>query len=347
MAYGSSFSQGRQANEEYNSLMAIFASAGITETEANQLGAFQSAVAQMISSGEVTSKQAQHIVQQYINSVPTEVNVYSNGQNSPIPFELLKSKYQSVPNGIQPQIFKNRGGSYFASFTGYQNSYASNLGFQTSIGKFTFPTSIAVSCVNSTQNDFPYASLGITRSGAPTAGNEAGLIYIVNSSGVGYWRPFFYSHLGSSSQYTVQSVSISSSTVPTVLMGIYVDGTYPNCKLRQIVFDASNYNILVDNQYSGYDMSNYSVSANGYAINRSIGMMRTNDSASITGGYFYNAKWAECKVGSLDSNGVALGFGTWDTTRGNGDEIHDGNVPDVVLVTSQVMYSAETVNITY
>jgi hypothetical protein len=91
----------------------ILASAGITPEEAAQLGNLRGIIAGMISSGQVTAQQAQHIVQQHINNPPTVVQPDSNFQGDPAPsqtgnlgIDIISARVipESVTGGNQTKV---------------------------------------------------------------------------------------------------------------------------------------------------------------------------------------------------------------------------------------------------
>jgi hypothetical protein len=331
-----------------NSPAAVLAAAGITQAEITQLRSLQGIIANLISSGQVTARQAKDIVQQHINNPPKLVQTT---QNSTIPFQALRSKYPieaEYPSVMQPMAVSLYGGSHYEALTYYNNPYASGHGFQQASGNILLPSGITVAYSNNQQNDFPYMSLGMfhaTTGGG--AGCEAGIVYESNGSGGGSWYPFIYSFAtGYTSQYMVDTgIPINKTSTPAIYMAVLLDES--TGLIRQVVYGLNGAGILADNVYSVRNMNSYIIGAPSYQMFRTTGVMRKVDSASITGTYVDNIQWSDVQAGSFNNTGDSVGSGTWNTVRGLDDFIDDGNVPGAVSVFNKTLYSQETVVFSY
>jgi hypothetical protein len=275
----------------------------------------------------------------------------SSIQNTSIPFQTLKEKYSDEltdPSAVQPMAIRMYGGSLYEALTRYENPYAPGHGFQQATGGIILPSPISVAYANSQQNDYPYMSLSMFHYSPSQAGFDAGIIYQANSAGVGHWHPFIYSFAPGTTDQFVVNFSHINPVSSNLYMVVFLEGSYPNCQVRQIIYDPNNsYNVLIDTLYNVNNQSSYNIGANNYLMTRTTGMMRINDSATITGGQFTYATWQAVETGSFDSTGSSLGVGAWNTTRGSSDAIRDGNVPGVVGVYNKTPYSQETVSISY
>jgi hypothetical protein len=336
-----------------NTPAVVLATAGIAQTDAVQLGGLQGIIADLISSGQVTIQQAQNIVQYHINNAPRVVQEGIDVQsNTTVPYQALKEKYEKYsvdPSNIMPMHIRSYGGSYYEAVTYSNNPYAPGHGFQQAAGYAVLPSTVTVASVNNQQNDHPYISFGMFQNTAGGFGCEAGLMYEMDVSGNGAWHPFIFSFSpGYNDQLMVDTgTSIYQSSTSTVYMAVLLEKVGSSKYIRLVVYDLTVGGVLVDDLYTVRNMASYVVGGSSYIMFRTTGMMRYNDSASIMGGYVATVQWSGALVGSFDSQGDTLGLGTWDTIRGNLDNVSDGNVPGAVYVFAKTPYSGESVIIAY